>query len=89
MYPSKEHLGRYRIFITTLVPAGRSEDLRLSPSPMMGGPRGLLCTQAVRAETGEQQGQGAEEGGQGGTPPLWEDEGEGEGRKAGQLGQGC
>lgn len=31
VYPSKEHLGRYRIFITTLVPAGRSEDLRLSP----------------------------------------------------------
>ncbi|KAM8988162.1 LOW QUALITY PROTEIN: helicase MOV-10 [Ara ararauna] len=36
VYPSKEHLGNYRILITTLVTAGRSEDLRLFPPPMAG-----------------------------------------------------
>lgn len=38
VYPSKEHLGRYRILVTTLVTAGRSEDLGVSPPPMAGGP---------------------------------------------------
>ncbi|NWQ91574.1 SDE3 helicase, partial [Burhinus bistriatus] len=36
VYPSKEHLGRYRILITTLVTAGRLEALGVSPPPMAG-----------------------------------------------------
>ncbi|KFO86227.1 Putative helicase MOV-10, partial [Buceros rhinoceros silvestris] len=31
VYPSKEHLGRYRIFITTLVPAGRLASANFPP----------------------------------------------------------
>ncbi|NXD77706.1 SDE3 helicase, partial [Halcyon senegalensis] len=76
VYPSKEHLGRYRILITTLVTAGRSEDLILSPPPTEGRPRGC-CGEGVWRRVGST-----------GTPPLQEDEDGGEGRKAGQLGQG-
>lgn len=42
VYPSKEHLRHYRIIITTLVTAGRSEELGLSPAPVAGGPRAAL-----------------------------------------------
>lgn len=54
MYPSKEFLGRYRIIITTLVTAGRSE----SPHP-----RGLHRVWAARGfPAGVQQG-GTQESG--------------------------
>ncbi|KAM4759750.1 LOW QUALITY PROTEIN: helicase MOV-10 [Cyanocitta cristata] len=42
VYPSKEHLRHYRIIITTLVTAGRSEELGLSPAPVAGEPRAAL-----------------------------------------------
>ncbi|KAM9369400.1 LOW QUALITY PROTEIN: helicase MOV-10 [Phaethornis superciliosus] len=57
VYPSKRYLQEYRILITTLVTAGRSEDLGLSPQPMAGGPRGCLDqskTSEVWVEGGQQ-----------------------------------
>ncbi|XP_059343906.1 helicase MOV-10 isoform X1 [Ammospiza nelsoni] len=42
VYPSKERLSHYRIIITTLVTAGRSEELGLSPASVAGGPRAAL-----------------------------------------------
>ncbi|KAM6108339.1 LOW QUALITY PROTEIN: helicase MOV-10 [Pterocles gutturalis] len=51
VYPSKEHLGRYRILITTLVTAGRS-DMGVSPPPTAGGPGGLPCPRAARGGGG-------------------------------------
>lgn len=59
MYPSKEHLGRYRVLITTLVTAGRSEDLGLFPPPMAGK---LTVCLATRLQGQPQWGE--EEGGQ-------------------------
>lgn len=71
VYLSKEHLGRYRILITTLVTAGRSEDLGLSPPPTVGGPRGCLATRLCEGSpAGVQWGGGVEEGGQQGGPVL-------------------
>lgn len=42
VYPSKKDLGCYRIIVTTLVTAGRSEELGLSPPPTLGGPHSHL-----------------------------------------------
>lgn len=78
VYPSKERLKHYRIIITTLVTAGRSEELGLSPTSVAGGPRAALHPGCEGRPSGTQQ------GGLGGglaageeIPPLWEDEGEG------------
>ncbi|KAM9596015.1 LOW QUALITY PROTEIN: helicase MOV-10 [Morphnus guianensis] len=70
VYLSKEHLGRYRILITTLVTAGRSEDLGLSPPPTAGRPRAALQPGCEGSPAGVQQGGGVEEGGQQGGPVL-------------------
>ncbi|KAM6192162.1 LOW QUALITY PROTEIN: helicase MOV-10 [Sarcoramphus papa] len=70
VYPSKEHLGRYRILITTLVTAGRSENLGLSPAPTAGGPRAALQPGCEGSPAGVQRGGGVEEGGQQGGPLL-------------------
>lgn len=67
MYPSKEHLGRYRILITTLVTAGRSEDLGLSPPLTAGGPGGWIATRLGGQPRGGAVG-GVEEGVQQGDP---------------------
>ncbi|KAM7082413.1 LOW QUALITY PROTEIN: helicase MOV-10 [Ciconia maguari] len=64
VYPSKEHLGRYRILITTLVTAGRSEDLGLSPPPTAGGPRAALQPGCEGSPAGVQWGGcGGQQGG--------------------------
>ncbi|KAM6295143.1 LOW QUALITY PROTEIN: helicase MOV-10 [Aegotheles albertisi] len=65
VYPSKEHLGHYRILITTLVTAGRSEDLG-SPPPRAVEPGGCLpgCRGSPAGVLG------AQEGGQQGGPLL-------------------
>ncbi|KAM6114446.1 LOW QUALITY PROTEIN: helicase MOV-10 [Phoenicopterus ruber ruber] len=70
VYPSKEHLGRYRILITTLVTAGRSEDLGLSPPPTAGGPRAALQPGCEGSPAGLQRGGGVEEGRQQAGPLL-------------------
>lgn len=78
VYPSKESLKRYRIIITTLVTAGRSEELGLSPASMTGGPKAALQPGCEGSPSGTQQ--GGVGGGQGAgeeIPPLWEDEDEG------------
>ncbi|KAM6044388.1 LOW QUALITY PROTEIN: helicase MOV-10 [Chlamydotis macqueenii] len=65
VYPSKEQLGRYRILITTLVTAGRSEGRGLSHHPWRAG-WGLPCESSPAG----QQGGGVEEGGWSGEPLL-------------------
>ncbi|KAM9217342.1 LOW QUALITY PROTEIN: helicase MOV-10 [Leptosomus discolor] len=70
VYPSKEHLGRYRILITTLVTAGRLEDLGLPPPPTAGGPGAALQPSCEGSPAGVQRGGGVEEGGQQGGPRL-------------------
>lgn len=69
VYPSKESLKKYRIIITTLVTAGRSEELGLSPASVAGGPRAALQPGCEGSPSGIQQGGvGAGEGSRGGNP---------------------
>lgn len=56
VYPSKENLRHYRIIITTLVTAGRSEGLGLSPAAVAGGPRAALQAGCESRPSGIQQG---------------------------------
>ncbi|KAM9268311.1 LOW QUALITY PROTEIN: helicase MOV-10 [Morus bassanus] len=70
VYPSKEHLRCYRILITTLVTAGRSEDLGLSPPPTAGGRRAALQPGCEGSPTGVQWG-GCGGGQAAGGPLLW------------------
>lgn len=78
VYPSKESLKQYRIIITTLVTAGRSEELGLSPASGAGGPRAALQPGCEGSPSGIQQG-GIGGGKAAGVeiPPVWEDEDEG------------
>lgn len=73
MYPSKDHLRRYRILITTLVTAGRSEDLGGSPPPAVGGPGAALHPDGEGSPAGAQRGGGTEE-------DRWQGMREGEGK---------
>ncbi|KAL2295373.1 hypothetical protein Nmel_017785 [Mimus melanotis] len=78
VYPSKESLKQYRIIITTLVTAGRSEELGLSPASVAGGPRAALQPGCEGSPSGIQQGgAGGGQAAGGEVPPLWEDEDEG------------
>ncbi|XP_058712110.1 helicase MOV-10 isoform X2 [Poecile atricapillus] len=88
VYPSKESLRQYRIIITTLVTAGRSEELGLSPASVAGGPRAALQPGCEDSPSGIQQGgvgRGQATGGE--IPPPWENEDEGWEKKDGQVGQ--
>lgn len=77
VYPSKESLKHYRIIITTLVTAGRSEELGLSPD-CDRWTQGCLQAGCEGSPSGIQQGRvrGGQAAGEE-IPPLWEDEDEG------------
>lgn len=70
VYPSKESLKRYRIIVTTLVTAGRSEELGLSPDCDMWT-QGCLQPGCEGSPSGIQQGgAGGGQAAGGEIPPL-------------------
>ncbi|KAM4645813.1 LOW QUALITY PROTEIN: helicase MOV-10 [Amazona ochrocephala] len=84
VYPSKEDLGRYRILITTLVTAGRSEDLGLFPPPIAGSSQAALQPGCKGSPNGVQRRWAAA-----GTPSLQEDEDKGGVRGCQGYATGC